>query len=239
MTGSNKRLILQMTICFAALIAIGILTQIGAAYLMNGILNGIDALSGVNEAYSQTVDELIVLDPATISRVIFFAPLIEELVFRLGLIGIGMRFVRELAAFKSKGKSTTGYIISENGSVIREKIPAYWIRLKNLDEKAIFHTVNVIQAILFGLYHGNIVQGIYAFMLGLMLGIIYKYGGGILSSIVVHMIINASGVYLTPILPSNIAPAIMCIIGTAVLAVCVLLVLYIVRTLADNQTETV
>lgn len=237
MTGSNKRLIIKMTICFAALVVLGILTQIGAAYLMNGILMGSSSLSDVSEAYNKTIDELVSLDPSMVSRVIFFAPLIEEAVFRLGLIGIGMRFVRELARVKTKGKSTTGYIISEDGRVVREHIPGYWIRLKNLEDSAVFHIVNVFQAILFGIYHGNIVQGIYAFVLGMMLGIIYKYGGGILSSIVVHMIINASGLYITPFLPSTIAPWLMCVIGVAVLIVCALLVIYIVRTLSGNNNS--
>ena len=48
----------------------------------------------------------------------------------------------------------------------------------------------VLQALLFGLYHGNIIQGIYAFIIGLLLGAIAC--DHLLPAIVLHMAVNAS-----------------------------------------------
>lgn len=56
-----------------------------------------------------------------------------------------------------------------------------------------FWIVNMIQARLFGVYHQNIVQGIYAFACGLVLGgIFYKYKN-IRACILVHAFINIWG----------------------------------------------
>lgn len=59
-----------------------------------------------------------------------------------------------------------------------------------------FWLANTIQAILFGTMHMNIVQGIYAFILGLVLGYICHAGNSLYISILFHMIFNFIGSYL-------------------------------------------
>ena len=49
-----------------------------------------------------------------------------------------------------------------------------------------------LQALIFGLYHGNIIQGIYAFCMGVVLGMIAHKTGTILTSIVLHISVNGS-----------------------------------------------
>ena len=56
-----------------------------------------------------------------------------------------------------------------------------------------FPIANIIQAAVFGLYHWNIIQGIYAFAIGLILGYIYERKRSLLAPIIVHGIINGSG----------------------------------------------
>lgn len=60
----------------------------------------------------------------------------------------------------------------------------------------------IYQALLFGLLHGNIVQSSYAFVLGLIFGIIVYKKGNVLLTILMHIGINASSV-LTVILGMN------------------------------------
>lgn len=62
-----------------------------------------------------------------------------------------------------------------------------------------FWKANFIQAVLFGIYHMNIVQGLYAFCLGMVLGIIVKATGSILCSMLTHIIFNATS-YILPVL---------------------------------------
>jgi len=62
-----------------------------------------------------------------------------------------------------------------------------------------FMYANILQALLFGIMHFNIVQGIYAFVLGLVIGIVYEKRQSILVPIVLHMIFNLSGIFLDKI----------------------------------------
>jgi membrane protease YdiL (CAAX protease family) len=56
-----------------------------------------------------------------------------------------------------------------------------------------FWGANILQAALFAVYHGNIVQGIYAFIFGIVLGYIAHRGHGIRYSLFTHIAINALG----------------------------------------------
>lgn len=62
-----------------------------------------------------------------------------------------------------------------------------------------FWKANMIQAVLFGIYHMNIVQGIYAFCLGMILGLIVKATGSILCSMLTHIVFNGTS-YMLPVL---------------------------------------
>lgn len=53
-----------------------------------------------------------------------------------------------------------------------------------------FWAANLLQALLFGIFHMNMIQGIYAFCLGLILGYICERGGSIYHSILLHMLFN-------------------------------------------------
>ena len=64
-------------------------------------------------------------------------------------------------------------------------------------KKAPFIAVNAVAALLFGIYHGNIVQGTYAFIFGMLIGYIFKELG-IVAAITVHIAVNVSAVILEP-----------------------------------------
>lgn len=51
---------------------------------------------------------------------------------------------------------------------------------------------NALQAMLFGIYHMNLIQGIYAFLLGMVLGMVVYATGSILCSILTHIIFNST-----------------------------------------------
>lgn len=71
-----------------------------------------------------------------------------------------------------------------------------------------FWLANILQAALFGLFHMNLIQGIYAFALGLIMGWIYKSFHSLYASILFHVAFN--GLSFGPlevidgILPKNI-----------------------------------
>jgi len=59
-----------------------------------------------------------------------------------------------------------------------------------------FWVANCIQALVFGILHGNIVQGTYAFVLGLLLGVLYERYQSLYVPILVHAVINFSSTFI-------------------------------------------
>lgn len=64
-----------------------------------------------------------------------------------------------------------------------------------------FWAANLFQALLFGVFHLNVIQGIYAFIIGLFLGYICEKGGSIYLSILLHILFNAWGTFQPTNLP--------------------------------------
>ena len=63
-----------------------------------------------------------------------------------------------------------------------------------------FIFANIIQAALFGIWHGNLVQAIYAFILGLFIGMVMLWCGNFIYCMVLHMSINLSGLFIDKVL---------------------------------------
>lgn len=61
-----------------------------------------------------------------------------------------------------------------------------------------FWVANVIQALSFGILHGNLVQGIYAFLLGLVIGYIYGKYRNIWLCMLLHGAMNLSSYVIVP-----------------------------------------
>lgn len=59
-----------------------------------------------------------------------------------------------------------------------------------------FPVANFIQALVFGIYHMDIVQGLYAFGIGLILGYLYEKTRTLLAPIFLHVVINGLGFLL-------------------------------------------
>ena len=81
-----------------------------------------------------------------------------------------------------------------------------------------FFAANIIQAGLFGIYHMSLVQGIYAFILGLFIGYLVKCTGSVINCICFHIVFNISGLLLDELMPDNLHIAIRIIILMIALA---------------------
>lgn len=82
-----------------------------------------------------------------------------------------------------------------------------------------FWTANILQAVLFGIYHMNVIQGVYAFLLGILLGMIRQMTGSILSTIFSHIIFNGTSYAISYILTGAGAYAGAVLIGMVLLSV--------------------
>lgn len=63
-----------------------------------------------------------------------------------------------------------------------------------------FWVANVVQALFFGIAHMNLIQGSYAFLLGLLCGYVVLKYDSIAAGIALHLIFNAYGTFVTPVL---------------------------------------
>jgi membrane protease YdiL (CAAX protease family) len=100
-----------------------------------------------------------------------------------------------------------------------------------------FVWANLLQAVLFGIYHMNIVQGIYAAFLGFLLGTVYYKFKTIVASMFLHMVINASSLLVALFPDSRLYYIIYILTGGAVLAAAIILLKPWER-LVPVQTET-
>lgn len=93
--------------------------------------------------------------------------------------------------------SVMSTILTLVGAPIVEEICFRGITMKWAKEfSSKFWAVNLFQALLFGIAHLNIVQGIYAFVLGLILGYVANKYKSLWASIAGHLAFNFAGTYL-------------------------------------------
>lgn len=85
-------------------------------------------------------------------------------------------------------------------SPVLEELVFRGVILGGLCKLLAFSVANILQALAFAIYHGNIVQGVYAFFLGMLIGLIKKKSGGLIYCIIFHMSLNITGMYLSDIL---------------------------------------
>lgn len=81
-----------------------------------------------------------------------------------------------------------------------------------------FWIANILQAILFGAFHMNWIQGIYAAVLGLFFGFICEYGGSIYYSMLLHIIFNSLADVL-PYIVGNMSDLTYYIVSSIVMVV--------------------
>lgn len=90
---------------------------------------------------------------------------------------------------------------------------------------AVFPAI-LLQAVIFGVYHGNIIQGLYAFFLGILLGAVCFKAKSVIPCIILHMSINISLFFIpSALFKTTSLTLITCIAGGMVLILCIVLIL--------------
>lgn len=83
---------------------------------------------------------------------------------------------------------------------ITEELAFRGVTLNHFKRAVPFWIANILQALLFGILHWNIVQGTYAFFIGIILGLVYKKYNSLYASIFLHFCVNLLG-FLLPKIP--------------------------------------
>lgn len=98
-----------------------------------------------------------------------------------------------------------------------------------------FWAANLLQAFLFGFLHMNMIQGTYAFCLGLILGLICEKSGSIYYSILLHVLFNFWGTVIGPLLNFGDSNAAFLISAVIVLILLVLGVVFFITGLQKRD----
>lgn len=118
---------------------------------------------------------------------------------------------------------------------IAEEIIFRELMSKKLQKLFPFWFANIIQALAFGIYHMNIVQGVYAFFLGLLFGYIAHRMRSVWASVMFHGMVNASGLVLDIILPDALMESTSGMIIFAVLCGTITLLLTMLYRFPHNH----
>lgn len=101
------------------------------------------------------------------------------------------------------------------------------VTMKKAQKIMPFMAANVLQALLFGIYHMNWIQGVYAFALGLVLGYTAEYFHSVWAAILLHACVNGSAELLA-ILPETLTET---YVGVAVVALVGIILLFVAAKL--------
>lgn len=99
-----------------------------------------------------------------------------------------------------------------------------------------FIAANIVQAFLFALLHGNLVQGSYAFVIGLLFGLLYRKYNTILSTILLHIMFNFSGYIINIAFDGVYINIIVIIVVSIITLITSLLLVRFVITDEDNSS---
>ncbi|MGN0169893.1 MAG: lysostaphin resistance A-like protein [Lachnospiraceae bacterium] len=112
---------------------------------------------------------------------------------------------------------TIGYIIMLLYGIfvapIHEELLNRGVTLHYAAKALPFWAANLLQATLFGLLHMNLVQGSYAFIVGLVLGYIYKTSGNLKVAVLFHMLFNLFGSLISLMPLSTDEPSAYVLVG--------------------------
>ncbi len=167
---------------FFALITIMIILIVTLGFALQAAVTGIlqiimyanpDILSSYNDMINSSFGSAVGI--FNIFAVAVLAPIAEELAFRGFGMSIAAKMFYKPAKTDFKGLKTQG-----NSHPIKT-----------------YMTCILIISLLFGFYHGNIVQILYAFPMGILLGYLTVLFSTIMPSVLLHITINTSA-YLLP-----------------------------------------
>ena len=163
---------------------------------------------------------------------VFLAMSLNLLIATINLDRIFPSYSTEIKPWLFRLPLLTGLFIYGVLAPVAEELIFRWLFFRKLCVYFIAQAAGVGSALIFGIYHGNAVQFIYAFIFGMILAYVYWRFDNILSSMMVHGAANAY-VYIMYFLPvsaglSNIGIRILLILVSGVVSI--LIMMYFIST---------
>lgn len=92
----------------------------------------------------------------------------------------------------------------------------------------------VISAAVFGLFHGNLVQFVYAFIIGVLLGFVYEKYKTVWAPVAFHVGANFLSVLITELLPQRYMTVVNVVLA---MAVSLVIMVYLIKYMSKYKTE--
>ena len=162
--------------------------------LLSGVVKGLSLIVSAGAVYSLFVKEKPVLSMPKAHKkdvgILFFlgasAALAVNILFAItGFTGSVANY-EEVAEQQFVFPLWAGILLYGVISPIAEEIVFRGIVYNRLRRNYSLNIALIYSAIFFGLYHGNVVQGVYGFLLGLLMAILYEKYGSFLVPVILH-----------------------------------------------------
>ena len=122
---------------------------------------------------------------------IAFALCLNQLISLIGLLRIFPWFAQNVRSQMFAYPLLTGLLVYGLITPVFEEMLFRWVLFGRLEIYMATAAAAIGSSIIFGIYHGNIIQFIYAFLFGLVLCFVYWRFDSVLASIFVHGAANA------------------------------------------------
>lgn len=174
---------------------ISIVTTIALTFLF-GALGLTD-----NQAYSEIAQRQFFGHDSiaeTIGLYCFVSPIVEELIFRFGIFNLMLMIIRRLGLSKDIPAAATVRECDssfEPDKLRSDRFVSVFKLIRGLGQD--IHLCVWLTSLLFGIYHMNLVQGLYAFLMGLIITYSYAVYRKFSIPVVAHICANATALVIT------------------------------------------
>lgn len=221
-----------------AVIAAQILTLIGSAIWYGILITKENINRPIKECVKVRTILMCVLAGIGLQLVIDFFLIIVALAFP-GAMGAYSELIETVGIGEMTWISFLATVIL---APISEELLFRGLTLRFLRSAGVkFAIANVIQALLFGILHLNLVQGIYAFVVGLVLGYVAEKCRTVFLPILLHLCFNFAGTFLGAWMPQSegwLMQSVLMVIGVLMLAGAFFLIQKEIKVYVEAKTES-
>ena len=179
--------------------------------------------------------------PLSLKKLLFYFPCAFVLMYAGALLGtlIGMLFKNGLSDVVEQAIGSVDIWVSALcAGIIGPVAEELFFRKAMIDRLSKYHPIDAIlfSAVLFALIHGNLTQFLYAFPLGVLLGIIYYRTQNIGYTILLHIAINMIGGVVPQlvmggiaVLPESMNTLVTFVYSQIIIGICVVGLIFLIR----------
>lgn len=162
-----------------------------------------------------------------------------SLVEEAGLFSSQFEYMNDILAPISQGSILISMLTVGIVAPIAEEFLFRGVIYNTLKRKISIKWTIIIQAILFGAFHGNLVQGIYATLLGIVFGYVTYKTKSLWPAIIMHMVNNLTANIASFILGDYLGGTLFYIIFTVIGTIGMVLLIFLIRKSNTNNEEKI